>query len=47
MIEKGLIKTAGIIVGSESLQDYVYKDKSIKCFSFLLQFELIMILKMI
>ena len=35
MIEKGLIKTAGIIVGSESLQDYVYKDKSIKCFSFL------------
>ena len=35
MIEKGLIKSAGIIVGSESLQDYVYKDKSIKCFSFL------------
>ena len=30
MIEKGMIKTAGIIVGSESLQDYVYKDKSLQ-----------------
>ena len=35
MIEKGMIKTAGIIIGNESIQDYVYKEKSIRCFSFL------------
>ena len=35
MKKKGLISLGGIIVGNEKLPKYVYKDRSIDCFSFL------------